>query len=457
MRSIQLINAPLAKNFYPSIRAGAYPPLHLASLAAFLRKGFPQVDLQIFDGELSSIEDIISCLHADIIAISCNSLTYDSALRIAKSAKLKGSFVILGGAHPTFVGEAILHNRCFVDAVIYGDGELALANLVDTIRLSSIPNLIYREGEKIITNKSCNIELDDLPFPDYTGIRLEPYFLNYQKLYSDKPFKKVFAAFSAKGCQWRNQTGGCIFCAVQHTGFRIKSVKKYWRELEMLQDNWGADFVWDVSDTFTSQPQWVRTLVDNKPQGINLPYQIYARSSDINKEMVHLLARLGVYEVFLGLDAGSNITLQKSRKGTTVSGNLKAIKNLNREGIKVIISVVIGLPGETEDTLRATRLMTEDILSWGDLSEINCSILLPLPGSHAMNMLKRVAPSQKGREDLFDAEALRKSWVSNFCEVDYAMLMEEQKQIMQLHDRVGSFGVTVIEQANYATGISDIS
>lgn len=448
MRSIQLINAPLAKNFRPSIRAGAYPPLHLACLATYLRKHCQHVDLEIVDGELCDSEDIISRLDSKLIAISCNSLTYEPALLIAEAAKQKGAFVVLGGVHPTFVGRNILHNRAFVDAVVYGEGELALTELVNGAKYSYVPNLIYRNGRRIIVNKACKLRLNDLPFPDYEGISLEPYFQNYQKLYYDKPFKRAFAAYSAKGCQWRRQSGGCIFCAIQHNDFRIKSVKKFWRELEQIQNIWGADFVWDVSDTFSMQRAWIRCFANEKPPGIDLQFQVYARASDIDEEMARLLSCIGVYEVFVGLDSGSNKILKTSRKGTTVSANLEAIKNLNREGIKAVISVVIGLPGENEETLMATRFMIEDILSWGELSEINCSILLPLPGSHIMTLLNQFVAPTKGREDLFDADVLRRAWVDHYCHVSYETLIEEQKRIMKLHDRVGTFGVTMMEQTS---------
>lgn len=427
--------------------------MHLACLAAYLRKHCPYVDLEIIDGELYAFEDIISRLDAKLIAISCNSLTYEPALHIAKAAKQKGAFVVLGGAHPTFVGKNILQNRPFVDAVVCGEGELALTKLVNGAKYSYVPNLMYRDGGKIIFNKTRKLNLDDLPFPDYEGISLAPYFQNYQRLYFDKPFDRAFAAYSAKGCRWRSQSGGCIFCAIQYADFRIKSVKKFWCEIQQMQNVWGADFVWDVSDTFSMQREWVRCFATEKPAGIDLQFQVYARASDIDKEMARLLARIGVYEVFVGLDSGSNITLKASRKGTTVFANLEAIKNLNREGIKAVVSVVIGLPGETEETLMATRFMIEDILSWGELSEINCSILLPLPGSYTMTLLNRVAAPIKGREDLFDADALRRAWIGHFCHVSYERLIEEQKHMMKLHDRVGTFGVTTMEQTNYVANV----
>lgn len=445
-KKVQLINAPLASLFSPSIRAGAFPPLHLASLAASLRRGCPEVEVEIIDGEVCALDGILSRLNANIVGISCNSLTYDAALKVAESAKQKGAYVVLGGAHPTFMGRQIVSNRPFVDAVIYGDGERALLSLVGGIRYSDIPNFIYREGNRVRVTREVKETLDDLPAPDYAGVALEPYFQTYRRLYPDKPFQRAFTANSAKGCQWRDRSGGCVFCAIQHPGFRIKSPKQFWNELILIRRAWGADFFWDVSDTFTMQREWVRQFATEKPRGADFQFQVYARASDIDEHMAGLLAGIGTYEVFLGLESGSNEALHASRKGVTVRSNLQAVRNLNREGVRVIISIIIGLPHESEDTLAATTRMVEDILAWGELSEINCSILLPLPGSHVMTLLDRQVPQPAGNEDLFDLEALRRMWTERFCDVSYERLIDVQGQMRKLHHRVGTFGLTVSEQ-----------
>src|ERR1043165_2886886 len=141
-KRVQLINAPLMLTYCPSIRAGAYPPLHLAALASFLRQNRPDVEIEIIDGELHSLDQILSQLGDGVVGISCNSLTYESGLVIAKAAKEKGAYVVLGGAHSTFAGRQIIRNRSYVDSVVFGDGELALLGLVNAKQYSDIPNLI---------------------------------------------------------------------------------------------------------------------------------------------------------------------------------------------------------------------------------------------------------------------------------------------------------------------------
>src|SRR3990172_3643821 len=141
MKKIQLVNAPLGSTYCPSIRAGAFPPLHLAGLASFVRAQCNEVAVEIIDGELHSVENILTQLDAEVVGISCNSLTYESALKIAQRAKELGAIVALGGAHPTFTGREIIGNRPCIDVAVYGDGELALLGLVQGKAFAEIPNL----------------------------------------------------------------------------------------------------------------------------------------------------------------------------------------------------------------------------------------------------------------------------------------------------------------------------
>jgi len=454
-KRVQLINPPLMSTLKPGIRAGAYPPLHLASLAAFLRERCPTVGVEVIDGELYSIDEILSRVDADLVGISCNSLTYEPALQIAGRAKAQGALVVLGGAHPTFSGKLIVKNRPFVDAVVYGDGELALMGLVNGSTFPEIPNLIYRHENNICVNAETKLRLDDLPLPDYTGLPLDRYFNCYKALYPDKPFQRPLSAYSSKGCQWRDRAaGGCTFCAIQHIGFRIKPAAQYWKELLSLHRDYNADFFWDVSDTFTMQREWVRQFAAQRPPGTDFKFQVYGRASDIDDELARLLADIGVYEVFLGLESGSNETLKASRKGISVRSNLKAVANLNHAGVRVVVSVILGLPNESDDTLAATMGMVEDLLSTADLSEINCSILMPLPGSRLMKELSERIGIREEDQDLFDPESLRRAWVEGFCDVGYERLMEVQGQMRRLHRRVGTFGLTVSENAFQTQGQS---
>ena len=69
-KKVQLVNAPLSQNFIASSKAGVYPPLHLLTLATYLKERLPQLDIEIIDGEIVPIEQILLKVNADIVGIS---------------------------------------------------------------------------------------------------------------------------------------------------------------------------------------------------------------------------------------------------------------------------------------------------------------------------------------------------------------------------------------------------
>ena len=109
-----------AQIFYPKgvigcgAHNGIYWPLTTLTIASYIESESPETKIKIFDGELypdnKSLEDKIDP-NADVVGISATSFNYPNVLKVAERAKENGSFVVLGGLHATYFGEAILQNR----------------------------------------------------------------------------------------------------------------------------------------------------------------------------------------------------------------------------------------------------------------------------------------------------------------------------------------------------------
>jgi hypothetical protein len=85
--------------------------------------------------------------------------------------------------------------------------------------------------------------------------------------------------------------------------------------------------------------------------------------------------------------------------------------------------------------------MVSEIMNLGNISEINVSLVLPLPGSPMMDHIVRTVPEPLDNEDMFDGETSRRVWIENFCDVSYERLVEEQFRYSQFHQRMGTFGL----------------
>jgi len=416
---LQLVNAPLLPGYQKSSRTGTYPPLSIASLAGFVMAHDPTPEVELIDGELIGIADICSRLDADVVGISCNIMTYGPALDIAKAAAAKGSKVILGGPFPTSMPKTILKNRSYVDAVVVGDGEVALSEYLRGVPPSSIANLCFREGKEIIQNDESIVSFDGLPLPTYLNLPLQQYFQNYGHRYAEyKPFRGSLAIYSRKGCIWRNASnGGCVFCMIPHKGIRYKKPKALWDEIVFFRQACGVNFFWEVSDTFTENSRWIEEFVQTMPAGLDVAFSVYARASNISERLARQLRELSVYEVFIGAESGDDEILRRMKKGITVEQTRHAVRILSTEGIKIILSFVFGLPGETSGSIQRTVNLAHELSQWPGVVETSSSILLPIPGSTAFDMLMTI-PGMAAKHgcDLLDLDGLKLDWIKYFTD-----------------------------------------
>ena len=208
---LNLINPPIDFGYKSSLRTGIYPPLNLAVLAGYVKRHSKfDLEVKLLDGEVDSNDRIRDNIASDIVAISCNVLNYKSAIEIAEVAREKGAKVLLGGPYAGEMAERILKNRNYIDAVVSGDGELALSKYISGEKYENIPNLIYRRSERNIQfNPYRKEDLNSLPMPDFCNLDLNRYFENHWKRYGIfKPYSGSLPIYSMKGCQWRDRSGG---------------------------------------------------------------------------------------------------------------------------------------------------------------------------------------------------------------------------------------------------------
>lgn len=417
---IQLINAPLAENYAFSTRLGIYPPLNLGTLAGYLKKHHSEINIEILDGDNEDWRQLLSKINAPIVGISSNIMTYSSAIQIAEVAFETGAKVIMGGPYPSSISEKILRNHVSVDAIVDGDGEIALLKYIEEAPTESIPNLVYRMGGQINKNFLQKTPMIDLTIPDYCNLSLEMYFANFRKRYSAyKPFNASLATFSRKGCKWRDVSkGGCIFCMIPHYGVTAKNNVQLWGEIEYYNKNHRVDYFWEVCDTFTEDDQWIKDFIATRPKDLDVSFQVYGRANHLTPRMCHQLKELGVYEVFMGVESGDDLILKNSNKGQTVEHTLRAIDALSKENIRTVISFVLGLPGESSSSLQKTVDLSKRLSSYDSIVETSTSIMLPIPGSNAFTKLTQIPHYKlKHNSDLLDLEELKVDWLSEFTNV----------------------------------------
>lgn len=189
------------------------------------------------------IDNVISEIQPILVGISSMTCAFSSALAISKSVKqIHNIPVVMGGAHPTIFPEDVLQHAS-VDFVVVGEGEDTLYQLLETIQddgskkhIGSLGN--KKNGEIFINPRNPVIDIESLPFPDYSFLDNEKYISFGEKYLG---FRHLVVVMS-RGC-----TGRCSFCA-QHQvwgkQFRIFSPERALSEIINLVNTYNVEGFW---------------------------------------------------------------------------------------------------------------------------------------------------------------------------------------------------------------------
>lgn len=431
---------------YSSPRAKIYPPLGLLSLATFLKAKFDNnIDINVVD---EKVEEGISenIYKSDVMCIGVNSFNYLNGIKHAQKAKRYGAIVILGGPHATVFPENILRLRKEVDFIITHEGEVSLYMLISQLRqrlaeYDKIPNLFYRDDQVIkFSNIHYENDLKEVPIIDRSFISIDKYVAAFETTYREAidklEYRRPASVYSSKGCSWRDRSGGCIFCARLEKGLRFRNAEDIWEEIDILIREYNIDHIWDISDDNLNDTQWFRNFAYSKPKNINPKFLVYARASAINKEAISGFKELNVDEIYVGFESGDSSMLKYAGKGNSQVQNLKALEMISKSGINIYPSFVLGLPGETENSLKNTLNFVKQIIQSCNFYRISATILIPIPGSRAFTLLAQHKKLQKKdylKQDSFDLKAMEEEWVELFTKVDYETLKKYRDEINSLN------------------------
>jgi len=319
------------------------------------------------------IETLIREYKPSIVGISTNSPTIDSAYKVASVVKKvnKNICVLIGGFHGTFCPEEVLRNES-IDFVIRGEGENPILKFVDemangTCRWEEVPSLSYRKNSTIRHNELIEkiLNLDDIPFPARDLIITLP-----------KAKLKEHTILATRGCMY-----SCAFCADKRFWgeIRIRSKDNIVDEIEKILEEFpNTEKIYFNDGTLTFNKQFVTELcTEILKRRIRTKLFCTARFDNIDEEILAYLKKAGFQALYLGAESGDHEILKSMNKRITLDQIENSIRLIRKAGIQTLVSILVGVPGENELSLRNTIQMMKRIPA--DAFDINCFV--PLPGS----------------------------------------------------------------------------
>ncbi len=357
-----LVNLPRRPS---TIGEGPCLPLGLLQLAACLREtGWPAVivdfDLDHFLDRGSSEDDFlvraarrIEKTGCRIVGLSAASATLPLAVLLARRLKsrIPDAFVIFGGPGVFAVERAILDAFREVDAVVSGEGELTLPELVrawaSRSDLSAVAGLSFRgNGTVVTTAKRALVEnLDDLPVPLSEPSSLSDYLGSFKRG-EVSPYLPIEVG---RGCPKL-----CTFCATSRFWggrARQKSVFRILDEMKEASHYGITDFLL-LHDNMGAQPGFLADLCRHLIR-IGAPYRwSCAISADrVDSEDIDMLTSSGCTTVLIGVESGSPKIQRMIGKRLDLNGADTVIKRCLEAGLHTQVSFIVGFPEEDEEDL----------------------------------------------------------------------------------------------------------
>lgn len=329
-------------------------PLGLLYLAARLEQAGFEVnleDLQLCRSPLKRLEGVLHHRKPALAGITSFSLNMSMASKILRKVKRLSpdTVTVWGGPHVSFDDLEILRQHPWVDLVVRGEGEETLAEVVDRVLqgkgFERILGITWRgKDDCLSTNPSGPFreDLDQLPWPDWHLLKLPQY----------RAFGDGASVLTSRGCPHR-----CVFCV----GRKMIGSRGRFRKPEAVVDEMGAlarlgfRRIRIEDDLFTfCKERALEICREIERRGLSIRWRAYSRVDSIDAELLQWMKRTGCERLLYGAESGSPEILRRIRKGITPEQTRRAVEMTRELGIGVLASFVLGLPGETPQTLQQT-------------------------------------------------------------------------------------------------------
>lgn len=372
---ITLVNPP----YPPSVHSHPpFIPLGIGYLGAVAEKAGHQVTVIDCQAERLTYETFrtrIAQTPSDVIGATATTLLYKSAMNILTVAKEvhPNAVTILGGSHGTFWDENALKEYPALDVVVRREGEETLMELAEKLEnhteLKGVLGITYRDGERIIRNpdRPFIADLDSLPFPAH-------HLMPIEKLKHNG--KILIPLVSSRGCVY-----WCDFCSTVRMfgrGYRMRSAKNVVDEMQFVHEKYGVDQVTFYDDAFSVDRTRVLKICEElHNRKLNLIWDCGTRVDMVDRELMKTMKAAGCIAVWMGVESGSEAVLGAMNKSIKLEQTRKAFKTAHEVGLMTIANVVLGFPGETEETAKQTIRFVQQL----NPEDVGFYIATPYPGT----------------------------------------------------------------------------
>lgn len=367
----------LINPFYP-ISETPSPPLGLAYLASALSAAGIEVkilDLVVYPYSQAIMQNVLARFQPQMVGLTAVTMTVGSAMGVIRDIKRLNPNIlaVMGGPHVTFCIWATLNAHPELDILVLGEGERTIVDLcraVDTGgELNKVNGIVYRRHSEICSTAPRDpiADLDKLPDPARGLLPLGRY----------RALGMPISLTTSRGCPFK-----CIFCVGRKmvgSRVRYRSPGKVVDEMQYLHAlNFHQINIAD--DLFTANRRHCLAVCDEIiNRRLELRWTSFARVDTVSEEILTQMKAAGCSAVSFGVESANPQILKTINKGITRQQVVEAVNMCRRSGVAPHASFILGLPGETPQTIRETIDFGEELKKLG--LSFGFHLLAPFPGT----------------------------------------------------------------------------
>jgi hopanoid biosynthesis associated radical SAM protein HpnJ len=312
----------------------------------------------------------------ELCIIHTSTPSFASDVKVAAAMKAANPKLKIGmvGAKVAVQAEESLQQGLPIDFVARNEFDFTIKEVAEGRDWSEIDGISYRNADGLLVhNKDREIleDMDSLPFVSdvYTKhLRIEDYFIGYLR----HPYVSIY---TGRGCKSR-----CTFCLWPQTvgghKYRVRSPENVAAEVAQIMKNHPqVKEIFFDDDTFTDNlPRAEAIAIELGKLGVTWSCNAKA---NVPRKTLEVLKANGLRLLLVGYESGNQQILHNIKKGLLIDIAKKFTKDCHELGIKIHGTFILGLPGETRETIKETIAYAKEI----NPHTMQVSLAAPYPGT----------------------------------------------------------------------------
>jgi len=368
----------------------SFPGLEMLYISSYIKKSGYTCDYYDLTGGVRLPED----LQGNIFGFTAHSVHFHFCVNTMKKLRKQNpnAIFVIGGPFPTWSSDVCI--EAGFDIVVRGEGELAMADIIRNYQNLVIEKKNSNSLKKVVIQDGF-VDINSI-IPDWEAIDATRYKYKLEG-------RKCISMMTSRGNCPFGAGGKCRFCSKTQFGpkrpLRFREVDHVLKEAEYLREtyNFASLMLYDDEMLVNKKRDMkiFRGLHD-----LDIKFRCMTRADLADKHDLEKLKKYGCAELAVGIESGDKYILEKViNKGITVEKNTQFVKDCHDVGLRVKAYLIIGLPGESRESVENTKKWLRE----ANTDNYDLSIFAPYAGSE-------IYENSEDYEIFWDDNSLEKIW-----------------------------------------------